>query len=174
MLVVRCIGMLCIIGAAILTGMELELRLKRHWMALAEITGGLSLLEKEMLCHRSSLAEALQTVEARSQTEVRRLFAAAKCGISTAGEQPFAVIWMQAAKESGLAGLLSEAEYAELLALAPVLCSADPVQQRVLFQRYEEAFQGLRRSAREQYHRKGALYRKLSAAAGIFLVLLLI
>ena len=161
-------------GAAILTGRELEQRLKRHWMVLVEIAGGLTLLEKEMLCHRSSLAEALQTVAKRCQTETGQLLMSEKCGISSAGEQPFPVIWAQAAKESGLAGLLTEAEYAELLALSSVLCSADLLQQRVLFQRYEEQFQGMSRSAQEQYREQGALYRKLSAAAGIFLVLFLI
>ena len=68
----------------------------------------------------------------------------------------------------------AEMEYAELLALATVLCSADPVQQRVLFQRYGEQFQDMSRVAQEQYREKGALYRKLAAAAGVFLVLLLI
>ena len=61
MLALRGIGMICVFGAAILTGRELELRLKRRWIVLSEIAGGLTLLEKDMLCHRSSLAEALQT-----------------------------------------------------------------------------------------------------------------
>lgn len=59
MLALRGIGMICIFSAAILTGRELELRLKRRWIVLSEIAGGLTLLEKDMLCHRSSLAEAL-------------------------------------------------------------------------------------------------------------------
>ncbi len=80
----------------------------------------------------------------------------------------------QSVKESGLGRLLTEMEYAELLALATVLCSADPGQQRVLFQRYGEQFQDMSRVAQEQYREKGALYRKLAAAAGGFLVLLLI
>ena len=166
--------MLCIFGAAILTGRELELRLKRRWMVLTEIAGGLTLLEKEMLCHRSSLAEALQTVAKRCQTEAGQLFVTAGVGISTAGTGPFSVIWMQAAKSSGFDRLFTESEYTELLALSTVLCSADPVQQRVLFQRYEEQFQDMSQSAQGQYREKGALYRKLAAAAGIFLVLLLI
>lgn len=174
MLALRCIGMFCIFGAAILAGRELELHLKRHWMALAELAGGLALLEKEMLCHRSALAEALQRAEVYSQTEVQRLLTAARCGISTAGMGPFDAVWTQAARESGLDKLFTETEYTELLALSAVLCSTDPVQQRVLFQRYEEQFQNMSLTAQEQYREKGALYRKLAAAAGIFLVLLLI
>ena len=174
MLAVRCIGMLCIFGAAILTGRELELRLKRRWMVLTEIAGGLTLLEKEMLCHRSSLAEALQAVAKRCQTEVGQLFVTACAGISTTGPGPFSEIWTQAVKDSGLVRLLTETEYTEILVLTTVLCSADPVQQRVLFKRYEEQFQDMSRIAQEQYREKGALYRKLTAAAGIFLVLLLI
>lgn len=129
---------------------------------------------KDMLCHRSSLAEALQTVAKRCRSEAGQLFAAAGIGISMTGTGPFSAIWTQSVKESGLGRLLTEMEYAELLALATVLCSADPVQQRVLFQRYGEQFQDMSRGAQEQYREKGALYRKLAAAAGVFLVLLLI
>lgn len=174
MLALRGIGMICVFGAAILTGRELELRLKRRWIVLSEIAGGLTLLEKDMLCHRSSLAEALQTVAKRCRSEAGQLFAAAGIGISMTGTGPFSAIWTQSVKESGLGRLLTEMEYAELLALATVLCSADPVQQRVLFQRYGEQFQDMSRVAQEQYREKGALYRKLAAAAGVFLVLLLI
>ena len=172
MLALRGIGMICIFSAAILTGRELELRLKRRWIVLSEIAGGLTLLEKDMLCHRSSLAEALQTVAKRCRSEAGQLFAG--IGISITGTGPFSAIWTQSVKESGLCRLLTEMEYADLLALATVLCSADPVQQRVLFQRYGEQFRDMSRVAQEQYREKGALYRKLAAAAGIFLVLLLI
>ena len=48
MLALRGIGMICIFSAAILTGRELELRLKRRWIVLSEIAGGLTLLEKAM------------------------------------------------------------------------------------------------------------------------------
>ena len=77
MLALRGIGMICIFSAAILTGRELELRLKRRVIVLLEIAGGLTLLEKDMLCHRSSLAEALQTVAKRCRSEAGQLFAAA-------------------------------------------------------------------------------------------------
>ena len=170
MLALRGIGMICIFSAAILTGRELELRLKRRWIVLSEIAGGLTLLEKD----RRSLAEALQTVAKRCRSEAGQLFAAAGIRISMTGTGPFSAIWTQSVKESGLGRLLTEMEYAELLALATVLCSADPVQQRVLFQRYGEQFQDMSRVAQEQYREKGALYRKLAAAAGVFLVLLLI
>ena len=116
----------------------------------------------------------MQTVAKRCRSEAGQLFAAASIRISMTGTGPFSAIWAQSVKESGLGRLLTEMEYAELLALATVLCSADPGQQRVLFQRYGEQFQDMSRVAQEQYREKGALYRKLAAAAGVFLVLLLI
>ena len=122
MLALRGIGMICIFSAAILTGRELELCLKRRWIVLSEIAGGLTLLEKDMLCHRSSLAEALQTVAKRCRSEAGQLFAAASIRISVTGIGPFSAIWAQSVKESGLGRLLTEMEYAELLALATVLC----------------------------------------------------
>ena len=93
MLALRGIGMICVFGAAILTGRELELRLKRRWIVLSEIAGGLTLLEKDMLCHRSSLAEALQTVAKRCRSEAGQLFAAAGIRISMTGTGPFSAIW---------------------------------------------------------------------------------
>ena len=67
-------------------------------------------------------------------------------------------------------------EYAELLALATVLCSADPVQQRVLFQRYGEQFQDMSRVAQEQYRRREHCTGSLQQPARprVFLVLLLL
>ena len=118
MLALRGIGMICIFSAAILTGRELELRLKRRWIVLSEIAGGLTLLEKDMLCHRSSLAEALQTVAKRCRSEAGQLFAAAGIRISVTGIRSVSAIRAQSVKESGIDKLLTEMEYAELLALA--------------------------------------------------------
>ena len=56
----------------------------------------------------------------------------------------------------------------------PPCCAAQIRFNSVLFQRYGEQFQDMSRVAQEQYREKGALYRKLAAAAGVFLVLLLI
>lgn len=174
MLILRGIGMLCILSAALWAGRELELRLKRHWLVLEDIVGGLRLLENEMLRHRSTLREALDVTAGRSRTAFGALLMDAQDGISVSGAGPFSDIWKQAAAKSRLQELLGESEYAELLALSQVLCSADPMQQQILFQRYEEWFQSMSREAEQRYREQGALYRKLAAAAGIFLVLLLI
>ncbi len=172
MIAAKGVGICLILAACILAGMELERGLKRRWLILRELHEMLLFLEKEMIFRRTPVPEALEDAAAQCRTEAQALFqkaaglAGAKRGAS------FGALWEEAAAASGLEEILAAEEYQETCRMAQALSNTDTVMQKTMLEKYQSRFEEMSVEMERQYREKGALYRKLTAAAGAFLALL--
>lgn len=173
-LVCKLAGIVCILAACLMAGLELERGLKRRWLVLREMGELLEFLEKEMVFHRTPLREALGEAAGRSRTELGGLFERAAAMTEPGGGASFSDIWGKAAEQSGLGRLLTEEEYRMVWEVSAALCNADTVMQKTLMDKYRDRFAAMSCEMEKAYREKGALYRKLAVSAGVFLAILLI
>lgn len=167
-------GLLCIFGACCLAGANQEQCLKQRWIFLREVRETLEFLEKEMTWHRTSLGEALRCAAKSCKTPLGMVLldcadqVEARCGLT------FQEIWRTSTAKALTPGFLSDAQYQCFMEVEMALCGADTVMQKTHLQKFEQRFSDLSESAHEEWKEKGALYRRLSAAAGLAAVILLV
>lgn len=166
-------GILLVLISAVMTGLELEHGLKLRWLYLREMSESLRFLEKEMIYHRTPVSEALSEAAKRCQTELKTLFLSASKQTESKKERTFDEIWAHSVRETA-AGILTKQEIETVCELSGALCNTDTVMQKTLLEKYQERFAVMSRDMEQQFREKGALYHKLSAAAGAFLALLLL
>lgn len=166
-------GLCCVFTACFLIGTEEDRRLKQRWLFLREMYEMLAYLEKEMIFHRTPLPEALRSAAASCRTCLGGLLKMAAEKTESRENRSFQDIWKESAAKWVPCRLLPETESAVLLESAAALCGTDTVMQRTLILKYEQRFQMLSENARQEWQEKGGLYRRLSVAAGAFLVILL-
>jgi len=167
-------GLLCIFGACCLAGMEQERRLKQRWLFLSEVRETLQFLEKEMTWHRTSLDEALRCAAEGCKTVLRAILldcakqVESRCGLA------FREIWRTSVSKTLSPGFLNDTQYQCFLELEMALCGTDTVSQKTQLQKFEQRFLDICEGAHAEWKEKGALYRRLSAAAGLAAVILLV
>lgn len=167
-------GLLCIFCACVFVGMELEQRLKRRWQFWQELQETFSVLEKEMLFRHTAVADALRYAADGLDTCLGQVLDRAADQIEKGEGVTFEEIWKHAADDCIPQRFLDESEKKILYRAAASLCSSDPIMQRTLLEQNQERFEQLSEAAKQEYREKGELIRRLAAAAGIFLVILLI
>lgn len=167
-------GLCCVFGACCLAGAELERRMKLRWIFLRELCEFFVYLEQEMTYHRATILEAFETSLARSTPPLRRLLAHAAQQIREERQIPFSQIWNEASEQCITPYLLTREEYETLRESSCALCNTDTVMQRTLLQKYASRFRQMSEAEETVYREQGRLCRRLSAAAGIFAVILLI
>lgn len=173
-LIVRLLGALCVMVSCMLAGCAAEHRMKRRWHLLKEMQEILAFLEKEMTYHRAPLPEALRSAAWKCSGELARALVLTAEKIESRNGQAFALLWEESLADCIPEGLLSAEELCLLRETAAALCNADTVTQRALLEKYADRFRMMSRDVEEACREKGGLYRKLAAAAGIFLVVVLI
>lgn len=171
---VKAAGALCILAASAMVGIELERGMKKRWMFLLEMQEVLAFLEKEMTYHRSPIPEAFRGAASRCSTELKGILLLAAGEAEKREGRSFEEIWSAAVDESIPAQLLSAEELQAVKGAADALCNPDVVMQRTLLEQYAGRFGAMSKKAAEVCREKGGLYRKLTTAAGIFLVILFI
>ncbi|MCD7885581.1 MAG: stage III sporulation protein AB [Lachnospiraceae bacterium] len=167
-------GLLCIFAASCMLGFEMDRRLKQRWLFFQEVTESLQLLEKEMTWLRTPLPEALRSAAAHGTTAFSSMLISCAEQVAARDRRSFGEIWRECAAKEIPAGFLQEAEYQALLDVEEALCGADLVLQRTHLQRQQQRFEDLAERAKEEWQQKGTLCRRLSAAAGASLVILLL
>ncbi|MCC8136762.1 MAG: stage III sporulation protein AB [Clostridiales bacterium] len=170
----KMIGLTCIFAACILTGFEMERRLKQRWMFLWEMKEALRLLEKDMTWHRTPLPEALLSAAQVCRTPLGPMLRCCAGQIGAESGQSFGKIWQECARGKIPAGLLTAAQMQMVLDTEKALCNADTVLQKTHLQKQEQRFDELCADAQAEWRKKGMLYRRLSAAAGAAAVILLL
>ena len=173
-IVIRLVGILCIMAASLLAGAGIEGRMRKRWQLLQEMQETLAFLEKEMIYHRSPVQEAFQSAAPRCATELGQVLLWAAEQIEKREGRPFPEIWGEALARCIPGTLLQEEEFCVLKETAAALCNTDTVMQRTLMEKYADRFLAMSRKEAEICREKGGLYRRLAAAAGVFLVILLI
>ena len=171
---IRLAGACCIMSGCMLAGLRLERNMKRRWLLLQEMCETLAFLEKEMTYRRSPVQEAFRCAAEKCTTELSRALDLAADQIEGRGGQAFPAIWEDALRRCLPRGLLTEEEFRALCGTAPALSNTDIVMQRTLLERYADRFREMSRREAAVCQEKGSLYRKLAAAAGLFLILILL
>ena len=168
----RAAGALLLFASCFLFGVSCETRLKRRWMILREFLEFFRYLERETSRRRTPLWEAMELGANRCRTEVREvlLFAAEQIRERKGGE--FVRIWETAVFEKLGRDLTGEEAFQAILQSAGALCGSDLVLQRELLSQCADRFALLEEDARKDYRSRGTLFRRLGAAAGIFLILI--
>ncbi|MCD8103742.1 MAG: stage III sporulation protein AB [Lachnospiraceae bacterium] len=173
-MIVKLGGLLCIFVAACMAGYEMDRRLKQRWLFLREVAETLQLLEKEMTWLRTPLPEALKEAAGNCRTAFAPMLLACAELVTNRDRCSFGEIWRVCAAQELPKGLLSEAEYQALLEVEGALCNSDTVLQKTHLNRQQQRFRDLSDRAKEEWQEKGRLCRRLSAAAGLSLAILLL
>lgn len=167
-------GLLCIFLACLTAGMELERTMKIRWKFLWEMHELFQILENEMIFRHTAVCDALRYAANGSKTCLQQVLLAAAESVEAGGGSAFEKIWEKALNDLVPKRLLKENEMQILYQAAASMCSSDTVMQRTLLNQNRDRFLQLAEEAGREYKEKGSLIRRLSAAVGAFLVILLI
>lgn len=167
------IGACCVMAASILMGRQTDRGMKHTCMLLQEMYDLLAFLEKEMTFHCAPVPEALRTAARQCSTELSDVLNRAADGTDRREGRIFADIWKEAIENGISPRRLTEETKAAFLEAAEALCNTDPVTQRTMLQKHAERFRNLYQRELRCYQEKSTLVRRLSASAGIFLIILL-
>ena len=167
-------GLLGIFLAGMAAGMELERSMKLRWKFLWEMQELFQILENEMIFRHTAVCDALRYAAKGSKTCLHQVLAAAAESVEAGDGTAFDKIWGKAVNDLVPKNLLNENEMQVLYQAAASLCSSDTVMQRTLLNQNRDRFLQLAKDAEREYREKGSLIRRLSAAVGVFLVILLI
>lgn len=173
-IIVRTVGMLCILAACILTGFVLEQRLKRREQLFREMQETMTFLEKETTYHRSPIHEAFRSVQKHCMTALSGVFSEVAAQVEQRNGQSFQKIWEDALARFIPDGLLTQDEMQLFVESSAALCNTDVVMQKTLLGKYADRFRLMSEEEEQLCREKGGLYRRLTVAAGIFLVILLL
>lgn len=172
--IVRMIGVLCVMMASFLAGIGLEHRMKRRWRIYQEMQETLVFLEKEMTYHRSPVQEAFRCAAGRCRTELTQVLDRTAARIGERSGKAFETMWEESLAACLPDGLFSQEELQLFRETSAALCNTDIVIQKTLLEKYADRFRMLSGKEAEACREKGGLYRKLTAAAGVFLVIVLL
>lgn len=172
-IILKFVGCICVFSASLLLGNAMEKKLRQRYLFFQEMSTALSCLEKEMLHYRLLLPQALEKASACCRAGPERLFTYAYLHFSEHGGA-FHSLWKDAVRQCVPPNLFSEEELILLFGISDALCSIDAILQKTRFDAYRAQFAQLENDAKETWKEKSSLYRKLSAAAGLFLILLLL
>ncbi len=171
---IKLAGCFCIIAAGWMTGWELERRLRQRWMFLKEMQELFLYLEKEMTYHRTTVETALREAAGNCATVLRDLLLTAADQVEQRRGELFRDIWEDAVRQTIPGSLLQQDQHDTVCEAAAALCGTDTVMQRTMLVKYAERFDEMSRQESQNCQEKGKLYRKLSTAAGVFIVIVLI
>lgn len=172
-IMIKLAGMFCVMAAAVLTGIGLEGRAKKRWQLFLEMRETLAFLIKEMTYHRSPVCEAFRSAAERCRTELGTVLSETAAQAERRSGQTFTAIWEEALARHLPDGLLTDEEGQLFDEVSAALCNTDVVMQKTLLEKYEDRFRLMSEAEAQVFHEKSGLYRKLAAAAGVFLVILL-
>lgn len=173
-MILKMCGIGCILAASIIGGYGMEMRLKERAAILQEMQELLVFLEKEMTCRRSPIPEAFHTAAGRSRTVLKNVLTDAACQAQKRGGGSFEKIWAEAVEAHLARRGLERGDIEQIRETAGALCGTDLVLQKTMLDSAINRFRDLSTEAAKSCQEKALLYRKLAAAAGVFLIILLL
>ena len=174
LIAIRMTGCTLIGIASYLVGALLEQRLKQKWLFVKEMKELLEFLEKEITYRRSPAETALETAAGNCHTCLRELLLTVADKIRERNGMDFQAIWEEQVHLMVPEGMLLQEEYETVCEAASAMCQTDTVMQRRLIETQQSRFAQLCDQAQQTCQEKSRLYRRLSTAAGVFLIIVLI
>lgn len=170
----RMAGVLLVFLASTFLGKSMEQQMKKRWQILREMCEVLRYLEKEMIFHRTPLEEALVAASGIGSIEITGMLKEAAEGMKQRKGNTFRDIWRDAVVSSLGDGILTEQEMETIANSWTAFCNPDVVLQKTMLDKQLLRMEESCRKAETEYREKAGLYRKLGAAGGIFLIILLL
>lgn len=173
-LAVRTAGIALVFVSSCLLGSAMEEGLKRRWMILREFCALLRYMEREMVFHHTPLNEALRLAAGSGMKEIREMLEHAAAGLERQDGASFKEIWEAAAERYLEEGRIKNAVREQIRDLWMAFCNQDTVMQKTMLEKQEAYLADLCQEAEQEYREKAGLYRRLGAAGGAFLIILLL
>ena len=164
-------GMLAVLMACLGIGLQPLRRIKRELRCLEGLCLGLRAMREELAGSLRPLGELLERAAALTEGEARAFFLAAAVGMAALREKSFAEIWQAACRALPP---LPEPLCRELEALGLTLGRAAPEDQLAALDRWLLRAGKALDERRSRLPEQRRLTLALSAAAGVFLSLLLV
>ena len=147
-------------------------RLERRVKTLRSLTEALELMERELDFRLPPMKDLIRETARRSAEPASGFLLTCAERMDEREGQPLAGLWQQAALEELPA--LKPCDREALLSVGVVLGRYDAESQRGVISAARERLAGFLADAVEERRRKGRVYGALGAAAGAFLVILLL
>ncbi len=173
-LAVRTAGIFLIFAAGSFLGDAMEYGLKRQWLILREFCELLRYMEREMVVHHTPLDEALRLAAGSGMREIREVLEYAADRVERQEGASFQEIWEDAVTCCLKDGVLRAGNREPVCDIWTAFCNQDTVMQKTMLEKQESHLAGLCRDAEQEYRAKAGLYRRLGAAGGVFLIILLL
>lgn len=172
--ILRMTGILLVFLSSSILGSSMERQLKKRWLLLREMCEVLRYLEKEMIYHRTPLEEAITAASKTGSAEIADMLQSAAAAMQQRSGNAFREIWQESVAGSLENGVLTGQEMETVADCWMAFCNPDVVLQKTMLDKQLARMEILCQAAGEEYREKSGLYRKLGAAGGIFLIILLL
>jgi len=170
---VKALGAVMIIAAASVWGILGAMRLSARVKSLTTLIAGLNFMQSEMMTRLTPLPEVCRKAAQNAREPAKTLFQNVCAGLKSLGERQFSDIWRDAV-DSTPELLLTEPERDALHELGSGLGRYGIDQQVALFEQVRKRLEDLLKSAESDREKNSRVYVSFGAAAGLFLVLILI
>lgn len=168
---VRLIGAVLVAVGGTALGFQAAARLRSRVRALAEMSEGLALLERELELNAPPLSRLLAQGAARSQGPARALFQGSLRGLDNLDRERFPDLWQRLVGERDE---LPEEGQALLVPLGDTLGRYDGERQREVLAAVRRRLEELAARLEADSRRQGRVYQALGLSGGAFLVILLL
>ncbi len=168
----RMVGAVLLLAGGVGLGLSAVKRLDRRVKTLRSLTEALELLEREMDFRLPPMKELIRETARRSAEPASGFLRVCAERMEEWEGQPLADLWQQAALDELPA--LKPCDRETLLSVGAVLGRYDAESQRGVISAARERLAVFLTDAVEERRRQGRVYGALGAAAGAFLVILLL
>ena len=168
----KVVGAVLLLAGGIGLGLSAVRRLERRVTALRSLTQALELMEQELDFRLPPMKELIAETARRSAEPASGFLRTCAEKMDHLDGQPLSGLWQQAALEQLPA--LKPCDLETLFSVGTVLGRYDAESQRSAISTARERLAGFLADAVEERHRHGRVYGTLGAAAGAFLVILLL
>lgn len=168
----KMVGAVLLLAGGIGMGLSAVRRLERRVTALRSLIQALELMEQELDFRLPPMKELIAETARRSAEPASHFLRTCAEKMDCLEGQPLSGLWQQAARE-GLSAL-KPCDLETLFSVGAVLGRYDAESQRSVISAARERLSSFLAEALEERHRLGRVYGTLGAAAGVFLVILLL
>lgn len=168
----RLAGAILLLTGGVGVGLSAVRRLERRVTALRSLVGALELLERELDFRLPPMKELITETARRSAEPAARFLRVCAENMDRLEGRPLSRLWQQTAREELPA--LKPCDLEALCSVGAVLGRYDAESQRSVLSAARERLESYLTQALDERRRQGRVYTTLGAAAGAFLVILLL
>lgn len=168
----RIVGIIAIVASCLAIGRMRVKSFKEEMRILDALSKGIQVMRAELSCRLCPMEELLSMAAGQAGTEAASFFHTCADGLSALSEKSFAQVWTEACRKK--LSMLSEENFSQLAALGASLGRYELDEQLAACDRYLLCTEDKLKSMREKLPEMQRLSLALSAAAGVFLCLLIL